>query len=568
MSKPLLALVCCVSAFAYAAPAASSAFYEVLTRWAEPHVSADGSAVVASVAFPDFVGTVYRWTLSDSGLTTETLPLDHAQVHGTNRDGSVIVGTTVGGAFRWTAKGGTQILGAPSGAALDVSSDGTVVVGVSSWADGEAFYWTEALGFLPLGFLQGDSRSQAMAVAGNGGPVVGLSIGPPNIPPRPSFPPEPPSLRAFRWTPARGMHGLGTLPDRTGSGQARGISSDGDVIVGQFDFEAFRWTAADGMVGLGSLPGGPPYSEAHDVSSDGNRIVGSTASADRNQVAFLWTPDDGMRSLEEILIVDEGLDLAGVELLTANSISDDGQVIAGSGHRPRGPQVTWIADLTEVSRPDTPTELPNARGPWQFFSITRDARRCVSPVCGGWWVQAVNEALTRCADGSWAQACYVADLDTSRVSGDLTEFNNSHNNLAFGRVKRQKYPGFGNLGELVVTDAWYGAAPHGFSTGFGPEWSAVWDNGIRCTSFPCNSTGQEFLNTGATGNVSILDLSAVAVDPAERDLALWLRANDLLLVAGRNVLFINRGPADDGVALIANQIYLPLAGGGANLVDD
>ena len=66
--------------------------------------TADGSAVVASVAFPDFVGTVYRWTLSDSGLTTETLPLDYAQVHGTNRDGSAIVGGTVEGAFRMSGE--------------------------------------------------------------------------------------------------------------------------------------------------------------------------------------------------------------------------------------------------------------------------------------------------------------------------------------------------------------------------------------------------------------------------------------------------------------------------------
>ena len=80
MSKTLLALVGCLSAFGYAAPAASHAFHEVLGRWSEPHVSADGSAVVASVAFPDFIGTVYRWTLSASGLTTETLPLDYAQV--------------------------------------------------------------------------------------------------------------------------------------------------------------------------------------------------------------------------------------------------------------------------------------------------------------------------------------------------------------------------------------------------------------------------------------------------------------------------------------------------------
>jgi probable HAF family extracellular repeat protein len=363
------------------------------------------------------------------------------------------------------------------------------------------------------------------------------------------------------------MHDLGTLPDRTGSGKALGISSDGDVIVGQFDFEAFRWTAAGGMVGISSPPRLRATSVANDVSSDGNRIVGWVWTDDGNKEAFLWTPEDGMRPLELILGVDEGLDLAGVELLDATSISDDGRVIAGSGRRD-GLHVTWIADLGEVSRPDTPTELPNARGPWQFFSITRDARRCISPLCGGWWVRAVNEALTRCADGSWAEACYVAALDTSRVGGDLAEFDNSLNNLAFGRVKRQKYRGFGNLGELVVTDAWYGAASHGSSTEFGPEWSAVWDNGIRCVTFPCNSTGQEFLNTGATGRLSILDLSAVDLDQAERNLAQWLLANDLLLVAGRNVRFINRGPVDDGFALIANQIYLPLAGGEGERVED
>jgi hypothetical protein len=45
-------------------------------------------------------------------------------------------------------------------------------------------------------------------------------------------------------------------------------------------------------------------------------------------------------------------------------------------------------------------------------------------------------------------------------------------------------------------------------------------------------------------------------------------ANDRLLVAGQNVFFSNRGPVGDEVSLIANQIYLPLKGGGAKRVDD
>jgi uncharacterized membrane protein len=318
----------------------SKAFYEVLSRWADPHVSADGSVVVGSVAFPDFVGTIYRWTLSPSGVTTEILPLDHAQLHGTNGDGSVIVGSTVGGAFRWTEGGGTQILGEPLSRALDVSSDGAVVVGHS---DGEAFRWTEASGLHSLGALRGDSSSQATAVeGGDGGVVVGFSVGPPR-------PQGPPSLRAFRWTPAVGMRSLGALPGRTGPGRALGISSSGNVVVGQFDFEAFRWTGPHG-VGLGFLPG-HTTSMAFDVSSDGNRIVGYSLIDVLDPDAFLWTPDGRMRSLEVVLGVDEGLDLAGVDLLAASSISDDGQVIAGWGRRGAS-HVTWIADLREIPAPD------------------------------------------------------------------------------------------------------------------------------------------------------------------------------------------------------------------------
>jgi len=437
MSKSLLALVCCLPAFGYAAPASSNAFYEVLDRWAEPHVSADGSAVVASVAFPDFVGTVFRWTLSDSGVTTEILPLDYAQVRGTNRDGTVIVGTTVGGAFRWTAVGGKQILGAPSSRALDVSSDGAVVVGDS---DGEGFYWTEALGFLPLGFLRGDSSSQAMAVAGRGGPVVGLSLS--LSPPR--FPPAPPSLRAFRWTPAVGMHGLGSLPDRTGPGQARGISSDGDVIVGQFDFEAFRWTAAGGMVGLGFLPG-HTTSVANDASRDGNRIVGHSLADDGNQEAFLWTPDGGMRSMEAVLGVDGGLDLAGVELLNATSISDDGRVIAGSGRRPPGHRVTWIADLTEA--PPDPYQcydLLTSRGSARF-----EAREVSLSDQFGDSVQIVKKGKRLCAPVQLGGAG-VSDPEAHLLCYDLARRRDHGNHRGSEPIEVRVSNPFGDDQQLTV----------------------------------------------------------------------------------------------------------------------
>jgi uncharacterized membrane protein len=349
MTKPVLALFCCLLAFGYAAPAASKAFYS----FQGPHlgsdlqVSADGSVLVGSGTFPDFTGTPYRWTLSLSGLTLEGLPIDDPRpsLLSSNGDGSVIVGTNAFGAFRWTEVGGTQSLGSPMSRAADVSSDGAVIVGTLGYFGQEAFRWTEADGLRLLGFLRGDVSSGATAVAGNAGVVVGWSLGP-----RPS-PQALPSGRAFRWTPAAGMQDLGTLPGREGPRGALGISSSGDVIVGWFDREAFRWTAAEGMVGLGFLPGGI-RSVATDVSRDGSRVVGGSMDGRGNGDAFLWTPDGGMRSLEEVLIVDEGLDLAGVRLREVSSISDDGKVIAGTGRRDGLIPVNWIVDLREIPPPD------------------------------------------------------------------------------------------------------------------------------------------------------------------------------------------------------------------------
>jgi probable HAF family extracellular repeat protein len=70
------------------------------------------------------------------------------------------------------------------------------------------------------------------------------------------------SSQPFRWTYAGGLELLGDLHGGFSGGSARGISSDGSVIVGWLgngsgvEYKAFRWTQATGMVDLGALPGG------------------------------------------------------------------------------------------------------------------------------------------------------------------------------------------------------------------------------------------------------------------------------------------------------------------------
>ncbi|HEX5068495.1 MAG TPA: hypothetical protein VFY49_20410 [Myxococcota bacterium] len=212
--------------------------------------------------------------------------------------------------------------GIVSSAALDVSSNGDVVVGESESASGtQAFRWTPAGGISGLGFLSGaNPYSTANGVSANGNVVVGTSLGSDGIErayrwssgaftalnrfscadcdpiakawgisndglvvvgsalARASGS-NPPHLDPVRWpSGGTGISDLGDLPSPQGVGEAFGASPNGSIIVGTHDSnsgkDAFRWQGA-GLVALPHLIGGSVIAaEAHAVSDLGTTIVG------------------------------------------------------------------------------------------------------------------------------------------------------------------------------------------------------------------------------------------------------------------------------------------------------
>ena len=140
------------------------------------------------------------------------------------------------------------------------------------------------------------------------------------------------------------MVGLGDLPGGGFESAARGISSDGAVIVGYgtfgsgaLDRQAFRWTQGTGMVSLGSLQGSAGYSMAMSVSADGNKVAGTSGSTWGYQ-AFLWTQATGMVGLG---------DLAGGSYRShGNGISPDGTVVVGLSSSTNSTASSWEARPT------------------------------------------------------------------------------------------------------------------------------------------------------------------------------------------------------------------------------
>lgn len=226
----------------------------------------------------------------DLGITGQALDV--------SADGSTVVGRD-GNAFLWTLQDGVVDLGVLPGwgssQALGVSADGSVVVGSSSDSNPinrvDAIRWTAAEGMVIVGAdPDGDKADVAYATSNDGNVIVGRCDRPFNQP-----------CGAFRWTAATGTVPLGNpMGDLIEGLESRDVSADGSIVVGfalaTTGHQAFRWTSPSGMVGLGVLPG-TSNSRALGISGDGSTIVGYSSSGtqpDPSARAFRWTSQTGM----------------------------------------------------------------------------------------------------------------------------------------------------------------------------------------------------------------------------------------------------------------------------------
>lgn len=164
---------------------------------------------------------------------------------------------------------------------------------------------------------------------------------------------------------------------------------------------------------------------------------------------------------------------------------------------------------------DAITSAPSNNG---YFIVTRrDYRRCISPLCGGFYVKRVNDAKTTCADGSKQDECYVSDIQLSGIGLSAREEQDFRAAVESGKalVKARTYKHKWNtttLGRLKANEGWLGA------TGGTPDGTfyRTADNGIRCIKAPCPSTTAYGLNSADDHNVIRVNLEST-VNPADPD---------------------------------------------------
>jgi len=212
--------------------------------------------------------------------------------------------------------------------------------------------------------------------------------------------------------------------------------------------------------------------------------------------------------------------------------------------------------------PSSPPATADAQAE-PYFIVTRvDARKCAYPLCGGYFVKAVNSPATRCADGKLAKECHAVELDTRALGWSDEQRAAFEASFGTGKalVKGALEPqprGFYTGEVLRVTEAWQGQGGNKRPLG---TFYSLKSTGIVCIQAPCPSFSLNKLNRPAPERtIDTADFSpAHASDEAVQ--AAWnALAQDPILAAGAVVPFPAGGLQGTvyGQKLLASEFYLP-----------
>ncbi len=244
--------------------------------------------------------------------------------------------------------------------------------------------------------------------------------------------------------------------------------------------------------------------------------------------------------------------------LSNGSVADvkfsfDGQILRVNGYVDSrafdGPLIEYrfVAEAVE--------EVPDAFDAEDYFHARRDFRRCAAPECGGIFVRKLNNLRMSCPDGSVARECYIGELDTGDLTGDVFAKGKPGFNTDV-ILKGQVSVGVDledSLGVFSVEEVWRSATGR---RAVGRYYGIV-NNEIVCITSPCFSYDQYTLNLQEMRPISDVDLSEVGA--SDQDLTEAYRRmgeGEPLLATGLNRRV--KTATGEGIRFAATQFYLPV----------
>lgn len=214
-------------------------------------------------------------------------------------------------------------------------------------------------------------------------------------------------------------------------------------------------------------------------------------------------------------------------------------------------------EVTDIAKP------PVLETRDSYLIVTRqDLRKCAFPLCGGYFVKAVNKATTRCADGTQQKECHAAWLNPKALGWTPEQTAAFEASFAKGKALVRGYlepapGGFYTADQLTLTEAWQAQGTRSpLGTFYG-----VKSTGIVCITAPCPSLAATKLNVIAPVVNPDLDLSPSGASDKAIQAAYEALGSTGILTAGV-ILPVKYPPlegraARTGSKLYATEFYLP-----------
>lgn len=210
----------------------------------------------------------------------------------------------------------------------------------------------------------------------------------------------------------------------------------------------------------------------------------------------------------------------------------------------------------EPALPDDMTTAVAAPASAYYMVTRQDTRECAFPNCGGWFVQAVNGSVTRCADGQLRGECYVAAIQlhqlglSDEAEAEFREAVVDRRALVRATLRRGELVDGPAVGVMVADEGWIGRAgskPLGMFV-------SMKNSGIVCVAFPCPTLHLSALNGEWEKDVAGVELGGSGAAQKWQDLAqAALQRGEMMLAAG---MFEEvSGPGGTLDQLVASEFY-------------
>ncbi|MEJ2682061.1 MAG: hypothetical protein P8144_11475 [Gammaproteobacteria bacterium] len=129
-----------------------------------------------------------------------------------------------------------------------------------------------------------------------------------------------------------------------------------------------------------------------------------------------------------------------------------------------------------------------------YFTAYRDLRECIYPLCGGYFVKAVNSRTTLCPDGTRQNECYVSDIRFPKPILDTPSRTTNTSLFLVGQFGQKEHNTYGEIGVFNAKEVQYSATEKpAIGRFFG-----VKNLGIFCITTPCFGMEQSLLNDKET----------------------------------------------------------------------